>query len=74
MATQQKIHMYEVIEKHRVERPGTVVGVLKCPNPNCITTQDEPVESRFDVLDEGVRCTYCETIIREHIAAHIDVD
>ena len=62
---------YEVIEKHRVERPDSVVGVLECPNRHCITTEDEPVESRFDVLDDGVRCEYCDTIIREDIAAHI---
>ena len=73
-ATINIVREYEVIEKHRVERPETVLGVLQCPNPNCITTQDEPVDSRFDVLDEGVRCTYCETIIRENLAAHIEVD
>ena len=62
---------FEVVEKHRVTRPEAVSGVLSCPNANCISTEDEPIESRFDVLEEGVRCTYCETIIRESIAAHI---
>ena len=52
-------------------RPETVAGVLSCPNANCISTADEPIESRFDVLEEGVRCTYCETIVRESIASHI---
>ena len=59
---------FEVVEKSRVERPEVVSGVLSCPNANCISTEGEPVESRFEVLDEGVRCGYCDTIVREDIA------
>ena len=73
-ATINIIREFEVAEKHRVSRPGEVTGVLSCPNANCITTESEPVESRFEVLEEGVRCTYCDTIIREAIAAHISVE
>ncbi|MFB6163902.1 MAG: aspartate carbamoyltransferase regulatory subunit [Haloarculaceae archaeon] len=73
-ATINIVRDYDVIEKHRVERPAAVVGVLECPNRNCITTEDEPVESRFEVLDDGVRCAYCDTIVREDIAEHIQVD
>jgi len=71
-ATINIIREFEVVEKHRVNRPDEVVGVLSCPNPNCITTEDEPVESRFDVLEDGVRCQYCETIVRDDIAELID--
>jgi aspartate carbamoyltransferase regulatory subunit len=70
-ATINIIRDYDVVDKNRVERPDEVTGVLKCPNHNCITTEDEPVASRFDVLDDGVRCEYCDTIIREDLAAHI---
>ncbi|MEF8785557.1 MAG: aspartate carbamoyltransferase regulatory subunit [Haloarculaceae archaeon] len=70
-ATINIIRDYDVVDKNRVERPDEVTGVLRCPNHNCITTEDEPVESRFDVLDDGVRCEYCDTIIREDLAAHI---
>ena len=73
-ATINIVRDYDVIEKHRVERPEQVVGVLECPNRNCITTKNEPVDSHFDVLDEGVRCAYCDTIIREDIADHIQVE
>ncbi|MBX0293569.1 aspartate carbamoyltransferase regulatory subunit [Haloarcula nitratireducens] len=65
---------YDVVEKHRVERPSVVVGVLECPNHNCITTEDEPVQSRFAVVDDGVRCEYCDTIIRDELPAHIVTD
>ncbi|HET7322816.1 MAG TPA: aspartate carbamoyltransferase regulatory subunit [Halococcus sp.] len=67
------IREYDVAEKHRVERPDIVEGVLSCPNRNCITTEGEPVASRFVVLDDGVRCAYCETIVRENLAEHISV-
>jgi aspartate carbamoyltransferase regulatory subunit len=70
-ATINIIRNYDVVDKHRVERPAEVTGVLRCPNHNCISTEDEPVASRFDVLDDGVRCEYCDTIIREDLAAHI---
>ena len=73
-ATINIIREFDVAEKHRVSRPAEVTGVLSCPNANCITTESEPVESRFEVLEEGVRCTYCDTIIREAIAAHIGVE
>jgi aspartate carbamoyltransferase regulatory subunit len=72
-ATINIIRGFEVAEKHRVSRPSEVTGVLSCPNANCITTENEPVESLFEVLDEGVRCLYCDTIMRESIAAHISV-
>lgn len=73
-ATINIIREYEVAEKQQLERPDRVVGVLSCPNHNCITNADEPVETKFDVLDDGVRCEYCETIVREDIAAHIAVE
>ncbi|MFB6310547.1 MAG: aspartate carbamoyltransferase regulatory subunit [Salinirussus sp.] len=72
-ATINIIRDFEVAEKHRVSRPEQVTGVLECPNVNCITAGDEPVESAFAVLEEGVRCAYCDTIIREDIADHIKV-
>ncbi|WP_255193686.1 aspartate carbamoyltransferase regulatory subunit [Natronobeatus ordinarius] len=62
---------YEVVEKSRVERPDVVEAVLECPNPGCITNADEPVTTTFEVLEDGVRCAYCGTIVREHIASHI---
>ena len=72
-ATINIIRGYDVIEKHRVERPEKVSGVLQCPNQHCITNQNEPVDSQFEVLENGVRCVYCDSIIREDIADHIHV-
>jgi len=72
-ATINIIRTYDVIEKKRVERPTRVVGVLACRNRECITNADEPIEATFDVLPEGVRCEYCGTIIREHLAEHLSI-
>lgn len=70
-ATINIVREYDVVEKNRVIRPDRVTGVLTCPNANCITAGSEPVESAFDVLEDGVRCAYCDTILREGIAEHI---
>ncbi|WP_082146688.1 aspartate carbamoyltransferase regulatory subunit [Halostagnicola sp. A56] len=71
-ATINIVREYEVVEKSRVDRPDVVEGVLSCSNSGCITTGDEPVTSKFDVLEDAVRCAYCETIFREDIPALID--
>ena len=55
------IRDYEVVEKHPVELPDQVVGLVKCSNPKCITN-NEPMRTRFDVIDREnvtVRCHYC---------------
>jgi len=72
-ATINIVRDYEVVEKNRVTRPESVTGVLSCPNHNCITNADEPVATRFRVVSDGVRCEYCATMIRDDIAAQIDV-
>lgn len=71
-ATINIVRDYDVVEKHRVERPETVEGILRCPNAGCITNADEPVTSRFDVLSDGVRCAYCESIVRDDIPSLIE--
>lgn len=73
-ATVNIVREYEVVEKTRVERPDKVVGLLSCPNPDCITNADEPVETTFDVVEDGVRCGYCATIIREDVGEYLAID
>jgi aspartate carbamoyltransferase regulatory subunit len=73
-ATVNIVRDYEVVEKGRVDRPEEVVGVLQCPTVDCITNAEEPVDTRFAVLSDGVRCEYCDTIVREDLADHLAVD
>lgn len=72
-ATINIIRNYEVVDKTKVDRPPRVVGVLTCPNRGCITNTNEPVTTKFDVLDDGVRCSYCGTIVREDITHHLSI-
>ncbi len=53
---------YEVVEKRQVVVPQEVVGLVRCPNPKCITN-NEPMRTRFRVIDVAectLRCCYCE--------------
>ena len=41
----------EVVEKHPVVLPDTIVGLVKCGNPKCITN-NEPMTTIFHVIDK----------------------
>jgi len=70
-ATVNLIRDFGVVEKRRVSRPDRVVGVVSCPNPRCITTADEPVDAAFEVLADGLRCEYCDTVVRDAVTEHL---
>ena len=55
------IENYEVVEKRRVELPNTLINVVRCHNPKCITN-NEPMATRFIVIERNpvkIRCSYC---------------
>ena len=62
-ATVSYIDAFEVIRKVKVQIPQQVKGILKCPNPRCVT-QVETTMSCFTVTTEAqeviLRCHYCE--------------
>ncbi|MCX9014713.1 MAG: aspartate carbamoyltransferase regulatory subunit [Candidatus Methanoperedens sp.] len=72
-ATINIIRDFKVIEKHIVDLPEIIDGVVKCDNPNCISNSKEPVTSKFTVNKEPVelRCIYCDHMISEEIAEHL---
>jgi aspartate carbamoyltransferase regulatory subunit len=56
------IRDYDVVEKHNVEMPSELRGIVKCANPKCITN-NEPMQTLFHVVDKEncvIRCHYCE--------------
>lgn len=58
---------YEVVEKRTVTLPDEIVGLVKCNNPKCITN-NEPMPSRFEVIDKEqgtLKCHYCERKINK---------
>ena len=62
-ATINIIRNYEVVKKYRVNVPDEIVGIVRCPNPRCISNTREPIESRFRVISKDpirIKCCYCE--------------
>jgi aspartate carbamoyltransferase regulatory subunit len=69
-ATISIIRDQKVREKRVVDLPDRIVGVVRCPNPNCITNQKEPVESEMDVARRRpvvLRCAYCERLVDDFL-------
>jgi len=73
-ATINIIRNYNVVEKHHVEAPKEVIGLVRCENPNCITNKPrEPVKSKFTVVSHEplqLKCGYCERITTD-IVKHL---
>jgi aspartate carbamoyltransferase regulatory subunit len=57
------IRDYKVVKKHEVELPNEIIDITACSNPTCVSNSQEPVKSRFIVLDKDpprIKCYYCE--------------
>ena len=57
---------FEVTEKRPVVLPDTIVGIVKCDNPKCITN-NEPMQTRFTVISRQpavIRCHYCSHTVK----------
>ncbi len=55
---------YQVVEKHVVQLPDEIIGIVKCMNPACITNHQK-ITTRFYVTDKkavDLKCHYCEKI------------
>ena len=51
------------VEKKKLELPETIVNVVKCKNPRCITTSEPGIDQIFKLTDRikrTYRCAYCE--------------
>lgn len=58
------IQDYQVVEKHIVELPDEISGIVKCMNPACVTNHQK-ITTRFYVVDKkavDLKCHYCEKI------------
>lgn len=59
------IREYEVVEKRPVHLHDTVVGIVRCPNPKCITN-NEPMDTKFHVVSRQpimISCHYCSHVV-----------
>ncbi|SRR5579863_1831919 len=67
LASVNIIRGYKVAEKRRVELPQLFKGILKCPNPTCISNRkNEPIVPTIDVVDREIpilKCRFCQRLI-----------
>lgn len=66
-ATINIIQNYNQTKKFAPHLPDIIDGVIKCNNPCCITN-NEPVRTKFFVVDREelrIRCNYCERILKK---------
>jgi aspartate carbamoyltransferase regulatory subunit len=62
-ATVKMIQAYKVHERIPLTLPETISGLLRCPNPGCISNTEPGVRSKFltrDRVRQIVGCGYCE--------------
>jgi aspartate carbamoyltransferase regulatory subunit len=67
MAKINIIKNFEVIEKKILTLPDSFIGLVKCPNPKCITN-NEPMKTRFETVSKEpvvLKCLYCEREVQE---------
>ncbi|MCH5171080.1 MAG: aspartate carbamoyltransferase regulatory subunit [Oscillospiraceae bacterium] len=63
-ATVNVIKNGELVEKLSIAMPQTLVNVIKCKNPRCITSCEQELDHIFKLSDKSnkeYRCLYCET-------------
>ena len=55
----------KLTEKRKIELPVEYISIVKCLNPNCVTSVKD-VKTRFKIVGRSplvLRCHYCERII-----------
>jgi aspartate carbamoyltransferase regulatory subunit len=73
-ATINIIRDFLVIEKHNLDLPDAIIGVVRCQNPSCISNTQEPIKSRMLVKTKNpvvLRCFYCEQPITDRILEYL---
>jgi aspartate carbamoyltransferase regulatory subunit len=73
-ATINQIKDFKVVNKFQVQLPSAFIGVLSCPNSNCIS-HNEPVNTQFYVknnLQLKLKCHYCEKTFTPSLFKELD--
>ena len=63
-ATVNIIRDGRLVEKKQIEMPETLVNVIHCKNPRCITSCEQELDQVFRLANrtkKEYRCLYCET-------------
>ena len=67
-ATFSIIRNFQVVDKKFPELPDAIEGIVKCTNPNCVTSHYDDVGTKFSVIRKKpvkLRCFYCERCFME---------
>jgi aspartate carbamoyltransferase regulatory subunit len=67
-ATIIEIKNFEVVSKKQVEVPDTILNIVRCFNPNCITNA-ESIPTWFNIIEKEpmkLQCHYCEKITNKN--------
>ena len=67
-ATISIIRNFEVVKKYVPDLPDLVKGIVRCPNPSCISNLNEPIEQSFSVECKKplkLRCHYCDRVVEK---------
>ena len=62
-ATVNIIRDGQLVEKKQIEMPETLVNVIRCRNPRCITSCEQELQQVFRLASRAkkeYRCLYCE--------------
>ena len=54
----------KLVDKRTIDMPETLVDVIRCKNPRCITSCEQEIHHIFKLSDREkkiYRCLYCET-------------
>ena len=68
-ATINIIKNYEVVKKFNVNIPAQLTGIIKCPNPKCITNAESVTTKFLTSINNKkftLKCHYCERIFDQH--------
>jgi aspartate carbamoyltransferase regulatory subunit len=64
-ATVNIVEEDRIIKKEKLKLPNTVVDVVKCKNPRCITSVENEIKHEFRLTNAekgSYRCIYCDSI------------
>ena len=73
-ATINQIKNFKVVNKFKVKLPSSFIGMLSCPNSNCIS-HHEPVKTTFYVQNKAelkLKCHYCEKSFKRSLFNELD--
>ncbi|MFH0875859.1 MAG: aspartate carbamoyltransferase regulatory subunit [archaeon] len=67
MATINIIQNQKVFEKFKVTVPDYFENLIKCPNPKCITRNEQVISKFYKAAERPlcIKCHYCEKIFTE---------